>query len=634
MSYCLNSNCQSPQNPDDAKFCLGCGAKLLLAERYRAIKPIGQGGFGRTFLAVDEYKPSKPQCVIKQFFPQAQGTNNPEKAAELFRQEAVRLDQLGKHPQIPELLAYFIQEQRQYLVQEFVDGKNLAQELARKGYFSEEQIRQLLNDLLPVLQFVHEGHVIHRDIKPQNIVRRTSDQKLALVDFGAAKYATETALAVTGTVIGSAGYTAPEQAIGKAIFASDLFSLGVTCIHLLTQRPPFDLYSVSEGGWIWQEYLITPISDSLSQVLEKMLVTATKRRYQSAAEVLQDLNSQLIEQEQNLASQPIAETPTNSAETPSSVTSLPHPSCPETTTQEIHRVSRNWKCVHTLSGHSWGVNAVVITPDGQTLISGSRDQTLKIWQIETGQLLDTLRGHTNWVWSLVLSWDGQTLISGSGDKTIKIWQLENRQLLHTLTSHDDWVWSLALSRDAQTLASGSVDKTIKLWNVATGELQQTLSGHSNSVTSVVISWDGQTLVSGSGDATIKIWELASGELRRTLNGHKDWVRSVAISPDGQTLVSGSFDTTLKLWNLQTGELLHTLTGHLGPVTCVAISCDGQILASGGRDKIIKIWHLPTGELISSCEGHLDAVDSLAVSPDGKRLVSGSLDTTIRIWQGD
>ena len=236
MSQCLNPNCLN-QNPPNTNFCQKCGSKLLLAERYRAVKIIGKGGFGRTFKAVDEFKPSQPFCVIKQFFPEGQGTQNLEKAAELFAQEAVRLESLGKHPQIPELLAFFTQDNRQYLIQELIEGKNLQQELETVGQFNETQIWELLNDLLPVLEFIHSQQVIHRDIKPENIIRQlNSSQKkgeLVLVDFGAAKYTTPNTLAVTGTVIGSAGYAAPEQAMGKAIFASDIYSLGVTCIHLL-----------------------------------------------------------------------------------------------------------------------------------------------------------------------------------------------------------------------------------------------------------------------------------------------------------------------------------------------------------------------------------------------------------------
>ena len=292
MSYCLNPHCSHPENTNDVKFCQTCGTKLFLKERYRAIKPIGQGGFGRTFLAVDEDKPSKPPCVIKQFFPQAQGTNRVQKAIELFNQEAVQLDELGQHSQIPALLAYCNQDDRQYLVQEFIDGLNLYQELEQNGAFNETQIRQLLNDLLLVLQFCHSKQVIHRDIKPENIIRRHSDRKLVIVDFGAAKSATGTALNRTGTSIGSPEYVAPEQMRGKALFASDIYSLGVTCINLLTERSPFDSYDTHNAAWIWGQYLKTPVSKELSQVIDKMIESIPSHRYQTVNEVLQDLNFQ------------------------------------------------------------------------------------------------------------------------------------------------------------------------------------------------------------------------------------------------------------------------------------------------------------------------------------------------------
>lgn len=290
MSYCLNPHCSKPENPDDVKFCLTCGTKLLLKERYRATKPIGQGGFGRTFLAVDEDKPSKPPCVIKQFYPQAQGTNTVKKAIELFNQEAVQLDELGQHPQIPALLAYCTQDDRQYLVQEFIDGQNLAQELVNRGVFNENQIRELLNDLLNVLQFCHHQQVIHRDIKPENIIRRSSDNKLVIVDFGAAKSVTGEALKQTGTSIGSPEYVAPEQMRGRAIFASDIYSLGVTCVNLLTGRSPFDSYDTHNAAWVWRQFLTTPVSDELGRIIDKMVETIPGRRYQTTEEVLKDLN--------------------------------------------------------------------------------------------------------------------------------------------------------------------------------------------------------------------------------------------------------------------------------------------------------------------------------------------------------
>ncbi|RMH71723.1 MAG: NINE protein [Cyanobacteria bacterium J007] len=291
MTVCLNPHCPQPNNPDRSQFCQSCGAKLLLGDRYRPVKLIGSGGFGRTFLGVDEYKPSHPRCAIKQFYTPDEGrSSHYQKACELFRQEAIRLEQLGQHPQIPDLLAHFDQEGRQYLVQEFVDGQNLAEELALTGTFDERQIRELLENILPILEFIHEREVIHRDIKPENIIRRDRDGQLFLVDFGAAKAVTAATLGHTGTVIGSAGYCAPEQTIGKATFASDLYSLGVTCVHLLTQIEPFDLFDAREGQWVWRDYLVDrTVSDRLARVLDKLLENPLSRRYHSASEVLQDL---------------------------------------------------------------------------------------------------------------------------------------------------------------------------------------------------------------------------------------------------------------------------------------------------------------------------------------------------------
>ncbi len=289
MSQCLNPNCLKI-NPDNSQFCQFCGVSLLLAQRYRAFRILGQGGFGRTFRAVDEFKPSRPLCVIKQFLPQAQGTNNVQKAAELFEQEAVYLENLGKHDQIPELLAHFTQDTHQYLIQQYIPGQNLAQALVEDGVFNESAIWQVLRDILSVLQFVHQNNVIHRDIKPENIIRRENDNKLVLVDFGASKVTENLGLSVTGTVIGSAEYTAPEQAKGKPKFASDLYSLGVTCLHLLTNISPFDLYSVEEGDWVWRDFLVdNPVSDKLGNILDKLVESAIKRRYQSVEEVLADI---------------------------------------------------------------------------------------------------------------------------------------------------------------------------------------------------------------------------------------------------------------------------------------------------------------------------------------------------------
>jgi len=304
MSNCLCLACDRA-NSITTKFCSQCGAKLQIQGRYRALKVIGQGGFGKTFLAQDESKPSQPRCVIKQF---AFETINPnasqgtlDVAIRLFEQEAKRLDDLGKHPQIPELLSFTIHEGKQYLIQEFIDGETLEQELRRVGAFSEQQVRDVLVEVLQILEFVHSKSVIHRDISPDNIIRRRSDKKLVLVDFGAAKHATATLLAKTGTGIGKPSYGAPEQMLGKSVFQSDLFGLGVTCLHLLTNVEPFTLYDVLENEYQWRRFLNGKVvSDEFGKLLDRLTSYRVKERPSSVIDTLQKLGISKAIANQNL----------------------------------------------------------------------------------------------------------------------------------------------------------------------------------------------------------------------------------------------------------------------------------------------------------------------------------------------
>ena len=294
MSQCLNPDCLYHNLPS-YKFCQKCGNKLLLGERYRAVKYISEGGFGRTFKAIDEHR-LDTICVIKQFLPQQQGSAAIAKATELFKQEAVRLQDLGKHPHIPDLLAFFEQDKRLYLVQEFIDGEDLLKELDKKGKFSEKQIKQLLTELLPLLDFVHKKNVIHRDIKPDNIIRNQNGS-LVLIDFGVSKQLSGSVLTRMGTVTGTPGYAAPEQMQGHVFPSSDLYSLAVTCIRLLTgcllqEKNGIwvdELFDPMEMQWVWRQKNVS-IGNDLALVLDKMLSFPVRDRYQSATEVLQALN--------------------------------------------------------------------------------------------------------------------------------------------------------------------------------------------------------------------------------------------------------------------------------------------------------------------------------------------------------
>ncbi len=305
--YCLNPDCQKPENLDNARFCQSCGSKLRLKDRYRAIKVLGKGGFGKTFLAVDEHNGSR--CVIKQLLVPPEVQNDPAQLQtyiRLFEREAKQLAELGVHPQIPTLFDYleqglekanqpaYLQSQKYlYLIQEFIEGQDLLEELTQQGAFNEKQIREFLKELLPVLKFIHNKSVIHRDIKPQNIMRRKRDRQLVVIDFGIAKEFTTTNSGQVGTtasiLVGTKGYAPKEQVqYGKVYPATDLYSLAASSIHLLTRIPPHNLYDPQQDCWIWQQHLGKPISSHLSQILDKLLKESVRDRYQSADEVIKE----------------------------------------------------------------------------------------------------------------------------------------------------------------------------------------------------------------------------------------------------------------------------------------------------------------------------------------------------------
>lgn len=296
MICCINPDCQKPDNPDGQTYCISCGLELvpILRNRFRMIKFLGQGGFGRTYLAEDIDRLNQ-RCVVKQLAPNVQGTWAINKAVELFQQEARQLQQLGQHPQIPSLDAYFEQDKYWYLVQQFVDGDNLLTLFQNQGIWQENQVKQLLLELLPVLKFIHEQKIIHRDIKPENIMRRRSDGVLMLIDFGVSKQLSGTVMSRLGTQVGTHGYTPLEQMKGgEAYAASDLFSLGATAFHLLTGVHPYYLLLEKGYSWTenWQQHWKSPIDKGLELILSKLLAKDIRPRYQSAEEVLRDFQRQ------------------------------------------------------------------------------------------------------------------------------------------------------------------------------------------------------------------------------------------------------------------------------------------------------------------------------------------------------
>lgn len=266
-----------------------------LAGRYLVVKTLGAGGFGTTYLAQDTQRPGQPACVVKHLKPDSKDEFVLTTARRLFASEAEILEKLGKHDQIPALLAYFEENGQFYLVQEFIAGHPLSQEIKRGAPWPQDKVVRMLADVLSTLDFVHQNGVIHRDIKPDNLIRRQSDGKLVLIDFGAVK-AIQTPQAAaqqrTGATvaIGTVGYAPAEQAQGKPQFASDIYSLGILAICALTGKEPDQLESDPQTGeLVWRTG--TTVSHALGTVLDRMVRYQYSRRYANAGEALAALRS-------------------------------------------------------------------------------------------------------------------------------------------------------------------------------------------------------------------------------------------------------------------------------------------------------------------------------------------------------
>lgn len=611
-TLCVNPACPQPENDDGAVGCTACGQLLSVADRYRCQRLLGQGGFGRTYLAVDEGSSPAVVCVIKQMVSGGNSYSETLRerpaAADLnrFHREADRLATLGQHPQIPALLDVVDSTQGQFLVQDYIPGPSLDQLSPELG--GEALVRRVLYELLPVLAYIHDHRVIHRDIKPANIIAPPAPQPLVLVDFGAAKaVADPEELKRTATVIGSAGYAAPEQALGKAVFASDIFSLGVTCLHLLTGLHPFDLYSVSDDAWVWRPYVTAPVS--LGRVLDRMVNRRLPERYATAQAVLADLRWSGLAVEGGAKRSP-----------PALSTDSPRPT---------------WEQRFALSLPGFVANGLAVSPQGREIATACSDGSVRLWDCTNGEPIHTFSkslgmfglGHGGAANAVVFTAQGDAIVSGGDDSQLIRWDLGDYsgQQLPVL----GWqISALAIAPD-DTLAVGSGDGRIYLRPLGRGETPKTLVHHQDQVTALAVDVAGHLLVSGGRDHTIRLWSLPSGRLTRTLTAPKAPITAIACHPDGR-IVSGDQAGRGQVWSADSpndGPVIHQSPS---PVTALAISPNGDWLAIGADDGQLTLINLQ-GLNQTIRLRHAWGVRALAFTPDSRMVVSTSADATIRFW---
>ncbi|MCE9534160.1 MAG: WD40 repeat domain-containing protein [Planctomycetes bacterium] len=328
-------------------------------------------------------------------------------------------------------------------------------------------------------------------------------------------------------------------------------------------------------------------------------------------------------------------------------------------------------------GHSETVTSLAISPDGKTFVTGSRDRSIRVWDLNTTKVIRTLQGHTDEVTSLAFTKDGTQLASASKDQNIRVWNLSSADEHRNFPGHEGYVWSAIFSPDGKLMASAGADRTIVIRNVITGEILKKIAAHSLAVTALAFNQDGTQLASSGGDQLVKLWNVKTGELIKEFKGHTSAVMAVAFSNDGKQLLSGGADKIARLWDVEKGTTIHTFpdsrspissvairkdakqallgcadgtlqvfnltaapkeTGfvgaHLSGVGAVAYSPDGQKIATCGGDKLVKIWRAaeagaPT--LISDLKGHANPVSSVAFSNDGRLLASGGGDLIVKVW---
>ncbi len=292
MSYCLNPACPEPVNSIQAKICDACGSELLLRDRYQLLRYIGKGGFGKTFLAADIASPEQSLGVMKQLRSTRQESATGKK---LFEREAQILGKIGNHPQIPRLIDYFEEQEQFFLIQEYIYGQNLRQAIKQQGTFDESQTIQALKEILLILKYIHSHKLIHRDIKPSNILVRHRDRKLVLIDFGLVEDQVDhlnnhdgEKLVFSEHSVGTRGFAPPEQVALQPVYASDIYSLGVTCIYLMTGKTPEKIgLDPMTGEVMWFKNI--RVNPKFADILRTMLEISVEDRYQTANEVLQAL---------------------------------------------------------------------------------------------------------------------------------------------------------------------------------------------------------------------------------------------------------------------------------------------------------------------------------------------------------
>lgn len=635
---------------------------------YILIEPIGQGAFGSVWLA-RHHAWRDDLAAVKLPTDTAY--------VRALQREGLTVRRV-QHANIVRALAFDAFSEPPYLVLEYVKGKNLRQLLRERGKFSSEEVRAILAQVLQGLRAAHDAGIVHRDLKPENVLVHedalsqgfATTGTVKVTDFGLGTAATlspasialsmERSLTNAGGLAGTLEYMSPEQRAGEKLDGrSDLYAVGVMLFELLTGAKPVGGARPSDSGYgeSWDGLYLracaplharfasaNDFSESLSVALAPQSTSPepplalTHARFDDRG----DFGKSLA-----LALTPTSTTPMHPTGTPVSLNPV---SVQTGSRRRIMRlvavpvviafVLAGWawyantgpSLLHTLEGHTERVTHASFSPDGRRVLTVSWDRTARVWDAETGRLLQTLAGYTGEV-SAAFSPDGRRVVTGSADTIGRLWDAETGRLLHMLVIYGTGrVLDASFSPDGRKIVTvGLLDDTARLWDAETGTLLHTLKGHAHAVFDASFSPDGRQVVTGSGDQTARLWDIQTGRLLHALEGHTSLVNCSSFSPDGRQVVTGSADKTARLWDAETGRLRHTLEGHTGRVSSASFSPDGRRVLTGSSDKTVRLWDVETGRLLHTVGVDTDSIYAASFSPRGTRVVTGSDDTTARVW---
>ncbi len=619
---------------------------------YQLLEKLGQGGMGTVYKALHTKLRREVALKVlpKHHLPDDQ-------AVARFEREMAAVGALN-HPNIVQAFDAREIEGTRFLVMEYVEGLNLTEVVRRLGPLPVPDAAAVARQVAKGLQAAHEHRMVHRDVKPSNLMLARKGQ-VKILDLGLARFhrdermSSEEMTAVY-QVMGTPDYMAPEQISNshQVDIRADIYSLGCTMYKLLVGHPPFSgsrYQSIFEKQEAHAKHKPPPLKqfrtdvpEALVAVVERMMSKDASHRYATPGEVAADLEAftagcdlpGLLARAVRTESPPVnplwsgASTPHHRE---SALTATQGPESPwfePPMRPARRRRKRRWPLVALMC---------------LLLLAGAGALGAWWWYKEHNgkNNLATPREtlyHDHEVWSVAFSPNNQTLVSAGVDDVIKVWDTNNASKpWQTLPENEGQgkVRSVTFSPDGRTLVSGGEDGAIRTWDTGAAAFEKgpKIAAHNDEVRSLAFSPDGGLLVSGGYDSTVKFWDPAIGEPKepRSIDAHDGSVLSVAYAPGAEIVASAGSDSMVKLWDL-TGTEIATLRGHSGGVRCVVFSPDGQTLVSGSTDETIRLWDVASRRLIRApLQGHSGEVRCVAFSPDGKTLVSGGDDATIRLW---